>query len=70
MGKKFEAALKKVEPNKLYNFQDAIKLAKEIAYTKFDSSFEIAIKLGVDPKHADQQVRSTVVLPHGTGKKS
>ncbi|HOD39473.1 MAG: 50S ribosomal protein L1 [bacterium ADurb.Bin243] len=69
MGKKFEAALKKVEPNKLYNFQDAIKLAKEIAYTKFDSSFEIAIKLGVDPKHADQQVRSTVVLPHGTGKK-
>jgi len=69
MGKKFEEALKKVDAAKLYNYQDAIKLAKGIAYTKFDSSFEIAIRLGVDPKHADQQVRSTVVLPHGTGKK-
>ena len=69
MGKKFEAALKKVDLTKSYNYQDAIKLAKEIAYTKFDSSFEIAFRLGVDPKHADQQVRSTVVLPHGTGKK-
>lgn len=69
MGKKFEAALKKVDAAKLYNYQDAIKLAKEIVYTKFDSSFEIAFRLGVDPKHADQQVRSTVVLPHGTGKK-
>lgn len=68
-GKKFEAALKKVEKNKLYNYQDAIKLAKEIAFTKFDSTFEVAFRLGVDPKHADQQVRSTVTLPHGTGKK-
>ncbi|MEZ7892485.1 MAG: 50S ribosomal protein L1 [Candidatus Wallbacteria bacterium] len=67
MGKKFVDAKKKVE-EKLYDAKEAVKLAKATAVTKFDSTVEVAYKLGVDPKHADQQVRSTVVLPHGTGK--
>jgi len=69
MGKKFENAAKKVDEKKLYGYLDAVKLAKELSYTKFDSTCEVAFRLGVDPKHADQQVRNTVVLPHGTGKK-
>jgi len=67
VGKKFVDAKKKVE-EKLYDAKEAVKLAKATAVTKFDSTVEVAYKLGVDPKHADQQVRSTVVLPHGTGK--
>ena len=67
VGKKFVDAKKKVE-EKLYDAMEAVKLAKATAVTKFDSTVEVAYKLGVDPKHADQQVRSTVVLPHGTGK--
>ena len=67
VGKKFVDAKKKVE-EKLYDAMEAVKLAKVTAVTKFDSTVEVAYKLGVDPKHADQQVRSTVVLPHGTGK--
>ena len=52
-----------------YPIGDAIELLKKVSYTKFDQTLEIALRLGVDPKHADQMVRGTVVLPHGTGKK-
>lgn len=67
-GKKYEEAAKLIEANKLYDPLEAIELAKKTAGAKFDETFEVAIKLGVDPKHADQQVRGAVVLPHGTGK--
>jgi len=67
-GKKYEEAAKLIEENKLYDPLEAIELAKKTASAKFDETFEVAIKLGVDPKHADQQVRGAVVLPHGTGK--
>lgn len=68
MGKKFKAALTKVE-NKYYEVKEAVELVKQIAFAKFDESIDLAIKLGVDPKHSDQMVRGSVVLPHGTGKK-
>ena len=67
-GKKYEEAAKLIEENKLYDPLEAIELEKKTASAKFDETFEVAIKLGVDPKHADQQVRGAVVLPHGTGK--
>ncbi len=67
-GKKYKAAYKKVEKNKVYSLEEAIKLAAETTTTKFDSTVEIHVKLGVDPKQADQNIRSTVSLPHGTGK--
>ena len=67
-GKKYEEAAKLIETNKLYETDEAIELAKKTASAKFDETVEVAIKLGVDPKHADQQVRGAVVLPHGTGK--
>ena len=66
-GKKFLAAKAKVEPRP-YPLADAMKLIREVKYTKFDESVDLAMLLGVDPKHADQMVRGTVVLPHGTGK--
>jgi len=66
-GKKFAAAKAKVEA-KPYRLADAVKLVRDVKYTKFDESVDIAMLLGVDPKHADQMVRGTVVLPHGTGK--
>ena len=59
----------KVEKNKLYPLEEAIKLIKETATTKFDSTVEISIRTGIDPKKTEQQVRSTVLLPHGSGKK-
>lgn len=65
--KRYTAALEKVDRNKLYGLKEAVDLFKETATAKFDESLEIHIRLGVDPRHADQQVRSTVVLPHGTG---
>jgi len=68
MGKKLREAYKHVEKDKLYELKEAIALAKKVAYAKFDETMEVTMNLGVDPKHADQQVRSTVVLPHGTGK--
>jgi large subunit ribosomal protein L1 len=67
-GKKYLAALEKFDALKLYGLEEAIKLAKETSTTKFDSSVEIHMHLGIDPKHAEQQLRSTVSLPHGTGK--
>ncbi len=66
-GKKYRSSAAKVEP-RLYPLADAIKLATETAYAKFDETVEIAMRLGVDPKHADQMVRGTVLLPHGLGR--
>lgn len=66
-GKKYQEAAKLIE-DKLYDAAEAIELVKKTATAKFDETVEIAVKLGVDPKHADQQVRGAVVLPHGTGK--
>ncbi|EFI83946.1 50S ribosomal protein L1 [Listeria grayi] len=67
-GKKYQEALKKVDTNKAYAIEEAIALAKEIDYAKFDATVEVAFRLGVDPKKADQQIRGAVVLPNGTGK--
>jgi len=66
-GKKFLAAKAKVEPRP-YALAEAVKLIRDVRYAKFDESVDVAMLLGVDPKHADQMVRGTVVLPHGTGK--
>jgi large subunit ribosomal protein L1 len=67
IGKKFAAAKAKVQMRP-YGIAEAVKLVRDCKYTKFDESVDIAMLLGVDPKHADQMVRGTVVLPHGTGK--
>jgi len=67
-GKKFKAAQAKVDRTKQYSLDDAITLAKETSPAKFDATVEFTVNLGVDPRHADQQVRGTVSLPHGTGK--
>jgi large subunit ribosomal protein L1 len=67
-GKKYLEAAAKVDRNRLYQPREAIVLAKETAYTKFDGTVEVHLRLGVDPRHADQQVRDVVVLPHGLGK--
>jgi large subunit ribosomal protein L1 len=70
-GKKYRVAAEKVDRNKRYTIQDGFKLLKETAAlrtTKFDQSVDVAVNLGVDPKHADQMVRGAVVLPHGIGK--
>jgi len=67
-GKKYREAYEKVDREKTYSPSEAIALAKEISYTNFDSTVEIHMRLGVDPRHADQQVRDVVVLPHGLGK--
>jgi large subunit ribosomal protein L1 len=66
--KKRKAALAKVDQRKLYSLKEASTLVKEVNTTKFDSSVDLHIRLGVDPKKADQAVRGTVTLPHGTGK--
>ena len=67
-GKKYREALEKIDRDKQYSPDEAIRLAKETSFTKFDSTVELHIRLGVDPRHADQQVRDVVVLPHGLGK--
>lgn len=67
-GKRYLEAAKKVDRLNLYAPTDALTLIKEMANAKFDESVEVAVKLGVDPKHADQQVRGAVILPRGTGK--
>lgn len=66
--RKYSAALEKVDRVKEYNAREAIELVKEIDYANFDASIEIAYRLGVNPKHADQQLRGAIVLPNGTGK--
>ena len=67
-GKKFQAAAKKVDAVKKYSFEDGIKLAVDSAPAKFDESVDIAVRLGIDPKQSDQQVRGAIALPHGLGK--
>ena len=67
-GRKFNEALAKVDREKLYSPQDALDLVKDTSFANFDETVEIHFRLGVDPRHADQQVRGTVRLPHGLGK--
>jgi large subunit ribosomal protein L1 len=67
MGKKFEAAKKQI-PSRPLALEEAVPLVQKVKYTKFDETVEVALRLGVDPKHADQMVRGTVVMPHGLGK--
>ena len=69
-GKKYRAALEKVEPNKKYTLEEGLAKVKEIAFAKFDETVELTMWLGVDPRKADQMVRGTVVLPNGLGGKS
>src|SRR4030043_1343229 len=69
MGKKMKAALEKIEMNKVYPLEEALRLVKESSYTKFDESVGLAINLGIDPRKSDQMVKGSVVLPHGIGKK-
>lgn len=67
-GKKYQEAAKLVDMNKIYEPEEAIQVLKKTGTAKFDETVEVAFRLGVDPKHADQQLRGAVVLPHGTGK--
>ena len=67
-GKKYQDAAKRVDKNNLYEEAEALTLVKENATAKFDESVEVAFKLGVDPRHADQQIRNAMVLPNGSGK--
>ncbi|MBI5875995.1 MAG: 50S ribosomal protein L1 [Deltaproteobacteria bacterium] len=69
MGKKYNAALAKVDISKAYSLEDAVKLVPETATAKFDETVDMAVRLGVDTKQSDQMVRGAVVLPNGTGKK-
>jgi large subunit ribosomal protein L1 len=68
MGKKMTVAMGKIQP-RVYGLKEAMDVVKQSAYAKFDESVDLALRLGVDPKRADQMVRGTTVLPHGTGKK-
>ena len=67
-GKKYQESAKKIDKNALYDTDDAMKLVVDTATAKFDETVELHVKLGVDSRHADQQVRGAIVLPHGTGK--
>ncbi|GIV98722.1 50S ribosomal protein L1 [Roseiflexus sp.] len=67
-GKKYLEALKKIDRQRLYTPEEAIKLLKETSFTTFDPTVEVHLRLGIDPRHADQTIRTTVSLPHGTGK--
>src|SRR5690242_982101 len=67
-GKKYTAARAQVGVEKQYSIEEAIPLVQKVKYAKFDETVELTLRLGVDPKHADQMVRGTVVLPHGLGK--
>ena len=67
-GKKYEEAKKRIDRNKRYDLEMGIQILKETAKAKFDESVDMAIRLGVNPKHSDQMVRGTIALPHGVGK--
>ena len=67
-GKNYNNAMAHIEPLKHYTINEAVPVLKKLGTTKFDETIELSAKLGVDPRHADQQVRGTVVLPHGTGR--
>lgn len=67
-GKKYEESAKQIDPEKLYAPEEAIKLAKETSFAKFDETVELHLRTGLDPRHADQQIRGTALLPHGLGK--
>ena len=67
-GKKYSENLQKIDKFKKYSFEDAVKLVLDCAYAKYDESVDLAVRLGVDPRHANQMVRGTVVLPNGVGK--
>lgn len=67
-GKNYNNKIKDFDKSALYTLDEGVKKALEMSFAKFDETFDIAVKLGVDPRHADQMVRSSVVLPHGTGK--
>lgn len=67
-GKKHRNTLADIDRSKLHSLEEGLQLALKSSYAKFDETFDIAMKLGVDPRHADQMIRSSVVLPHGTGK--
>ncbi|MGE4518351.1 MAG: 50S ribosomal protein L1 [Desulfobacteraceae bacterium] len=67
-GKKYLESIKKIDPEKIYSLEEGLKLALESRYAGFDETVDVALKLGVDPRHADQMVRGSVVLPNGTGK--
>jgi large subunit ribosomal protein L1 len=68
ISKKRKEALSKFDPTQVFSLEDAAKVLKEISYTKFDASVDVDVRLGVDPRKADQMVRGVVALPHGTGK--
>jgi large subunit ribosomal protein L1 len=68
VGKKFQGAAAKVDRARQYSVPEAVALIKQASFAKFDETVDVAVNLGVDPRHADQIVRGTVVLPHGTGK--
>ncbi len=68
-GKKYRQSAEKVDRSKRYSFEEAVKLALDCAFANFDETVDLAVRLGVDPRHADQMVRGTVVLPNGVGKK-
>lgn len=67
-GKNYTTALAKIDQERMYSPEEAIALLKETTFTKFDATVEVHMRLGIDPRHADQNLRTTVALPHGTGK--
>ncbi len=69
-GKKYKDAREKVDRDKFYSLDEALTMLKELSFTTFDESVDVAVRLGVNPRHADQMVRGSVLLPHGTGKET